>query len=294
MELARGIVKPAPFAYVRAQALVHVHELLERYGPDAKLLAGGQSLLAALNMRLASPGVVIDINGLDDHAGIGIHDESIRVGALVRHAQLERSRPVADAVPLLAEAIAHVAHPAIRNRGTFGGSLALADPAAELPACCLALDATLIVASAAGERRIRAADFFLDLFETALGPRDVLLGAEFTRLRPDEHCAFVEIARRHGDYAAAGIAVKARIVDGVASELRLAFFAIGRTPTLAEATASSLVGRVPDRNALAAAKAALRQDLEPMPDLYHGVQTKLHLAGVVLERALAALPLRHP
>lgn len=289
---AARAVKPAPFAYVRAQSLAHVHELLARHGADAKLLAGGQSLVPALNMRLACPAVLIDINGLDRYAHIEHHADRVRIGALVRHTGIEHSPELARAAPLFTKAVAHVAHPAVRNRGSFGGSLALADPAAELPACCLALDATLIVAAAAGERRVRAVDFFRDMFETALGPQDVLLGAECMPAAPDEHCAFVEIARRHGDYASAGLAVKARIADGVASELRLAFFAIGRVPKLATTAAGCLTQRPLDRAALAQAKAALRHDLAPLSDLEHGVQTKMHLADVVLERALAELPLR--
>lgn len=285
-------MKPAPFAYVRAETLDQVHELLAQYGPDAKLLAGGQSLVPALNMRLATPAVLIDINGLGEHGGIVATGEQVRIGALVRHAQLERSALVAETLPLLAQAIGYVAHPAVRNRGTFGGSIALADPAAELPACCLALDATFIAAGPKGERAIRAEQFFRDLFETDLAPDEVLLGARCSRLGTDEHCAFLEIARRHGDYATAGVAVKARIVDGLASELRLAFFAIDRFPKLAARAAACLTQRSLDGGAIAEAKAALRDDLEPMADVYHGAQTKLHLAGVALERALCALPLR--
>jgi carbon-monoxide dehydrogenase medium subunit len=284
-------LKPAPFAYVRAESLAHVHALLAEHGEEAKLLAGGQSLVPALNMRLATPSLLVDINGLDGLGRVDAGPDEIAIGALVRHAEIERSARVAEALPLLSRAIVHVAHPAIRTRGTFGGSIALADPAAELPACCLALDASFVVASSAGERRIPASAFFLDLFETALAPDEVLLRAQIPRLAPGEHCAFMEIARRHGDYASAGVALKARIDEGVATELRLAFFGVGRVPRLAPMAAACLAGRALDAAALARAKEALRSELEPMADTYHTADTKLHLAGVVLERALAALPL---
>jgi carbon-monoxide dehydrogenase medium subunit len=292
--LERGTppLKPAPFAYVRAEALAHVHELLTEHGSAARLLAGGQSLMPALNMRLAAPSVLIDINALEDQAHIAVDANCIRIGALVRHAQLERSRLVSEALPLLSQAIMHVAHPAIRNRGTFGGSLALGDPAAELPACCLALEATMIAAGPEVERRIPAAEFFVDLYETALMPGEVLLGAEFAPRAADEHCAFVEIARRHGDYATVGVTLAARVAGGVATELRLVFFAIDRIPKLAASAASCLTRCTIDATALARAKDALRHDLDPLPDVYHGAQTKLHLAAVVLERALARLPLQ--
>ncbi len=278
---------------MRAQSLAHVHDLLTEHGSAARLLAGGQSLIPALNMRLAAPSVLIDINALQDHAQIAADADCIRIGALVRHAQLERSDLVAAALPLLSRAIVHVAHPAIRNRGTFGGSLALGDPAAELPACCLALEATMIAAGPAGERHIPAAKFFVDLYETALTPDEVLIGVECAPIASDAHCAFIEIARRHGDYATVGLALEARIAEGMATELRLAFFAIDRVPRLAPLAASCLPRCAIDAAALARAKDALRQDLDPLPDVYHGAHTKLHLAGVVLERALATLPLQH-
>ena len=276
---------------MRAETLAHVHALLAAHGAEAKLLAGGQSLVPALNMRLATPSLLIDINGLDAYAHIDATVDEIAIGALVRHAGIERSALLAEALPLLPQAIAQVAHPAVRTRGTLGGSLALADPAAELPACCLALDARFVAASSAGERSIPVGEFFLDLFETALAPHEVLLGARIPRLAPGEHCAFVEIARRHGDYATAGVALKARIAEGIATGLRIVFFGVGRVPRLATRTAACLAGRAFDAAALAHAKEALRTELEPMADVDHGAETKLHLAGVVLERALAALPL---
>jgi carbon-monoxide dehydrogenase medium subunit len=268
-----------------------VHALLARYGDAARLLAGGQSLVPALNMRLATPSVLIDINGLAELGRIEPTAGGIAIGALVRHAQLERSACVATAAPLLIEAIAHVAHPAIRTRGTVGGSIALADPAAELPACCLALDAVFMAASPAGERRIAAQAFFSDMFETALAADEILLGVHVPQPGPGAHHAFYEIARRHGDYATAGLALTAHIADGVATRLRLAFFGVERRPRLVLATAQCLVGAPLDAPALARAREALRAELEPLADGEHAADTKLQLAEVVLERALARLPL---
>src|SRR5438067_6831411 len=189
-------LKAPSFAYAKAKSLADAFELVER--PGAKILAGGQSLIPSLNMRLASPELLVDITGLRELATIERRNGSLRIGALVTHAMLERSREVAEWVPLLAQAVVHVAHPAIRNRGTLGGSLALADPAAEYPACALALDATLVLTSRRGERRVAAAHFFRALFETDIRPGELLVAAEFPR---GERSVFIELARRHGDYA---------------------------------------------------------------------------------------------
>jgi len=205
-------LKAPSFAYAKAKSLTQVYELLER--PGARILAGGQSLIPSLNMRLASPELLVDITGLRELATIERRNGSLRIGALATHAMLERSREVAEQVPLLAQAVVHVAHPAIRNRGTLGGSLALADPAAEYPAVALALDATIVLRSRKGERRVRARDFFKALFETDLRPDELLAGAEFP---PAERSVFAELARRHGDYAIIGLA---GIADG--AEKRIA------------------------------------------------------------------------
>jgi carbon-monoxide dehydrogenase medium subunit len=285
-------LKPAPFGYVRAEAVSQVHELLAEHGAQARILAGGQSLVPALNMRLATPSVLIDINALQDYAHISAGEDRICIGALVRHAQLERSQLIAQALPLLSQAVAHVAHPAVRNRGTIGGSLALGDPAAELTACCVALDATIIAGGPERERRIPAAEFFVDLYETALEPHEMLLGVECAPLAADAHCAFAELAWRHGDYATVGLALHARIDQGIAREMKPVFFAVDRVPRLAANAALCLTGGPVNAAALGRAREALRHDLDALPDVYHGAQTKLHLAGVVLERALGTLPLQ--
>jgi carbon-monoxide dehydrogenase medium subunit len=268
-------LKAPAFAYAKATSLAEAFELAAR--PGAKILAGGQSLIPSLNMRLASPELLVDITGLRELATITRTAGGLRIGALVTHAMLERSSEIAQQVPLLAQAVPHIAHPAIRNRGTLGGSLALADPAAEYPACALALDATLILAGARGERRVKAGPFFRGLFETDIRPGELLVAAEFPRA---ERSVFLELARRHGDYAIIGLA-------GVANgaERRIAFCGAGGTPVLAERAS-----RAPS---LEAALAALRQDLNPPADLYNSPATKLHLAGVLLTRAWNSLAKPH-
>src|SRR5262245_11157723 len=199
-----GRVKAPNFSYVRAASVAQVLELLARNGEDAQILAGGQSLLPALNTRLTQPKLLIDINGLDALKGITMRNGQVRVGALARHVEVANSPLIAQHLPLIAEAMPHVGHLAVRNRGTFGGSIALADPAAELPACALALDARFILASTEGRREIAAADFFKGSHATARRANELLLEA----LIPVPHNSvpvFLELARRHGDFALAGL-----------------------------------------------------------------------------------------
>jgi carbon-monoxide dehydrogenase medium subunit len=263
-------VKAASFAYAKPRALEEALDLAAR--PGAKILAGGQSLIPSLNMRLSSPELLVDINGLEELKGIRLDKDTIRIGALTTHAELERSDVVKKHLPLLAAAVPHIAHPAIRNRGTIGGSLALADPAAEYPACVLALDATIIVTGKKGSRKINAGDFFKGLFETALKPGEILTAVEFKAQKKDERSAFLEIARRQGDYATVGLAAFA--TNGTK---RLAYFGAADRAVLAHNAAKA--------KDLESAKAALAKDLQPPADLYHSSATKLHLARVLLERA---------
>ncbi len=264
-------MKAPAFAYAKPGTLAEAFDLLERHGDHARVLAGGQSLIPTLNMRLSSPELLVDITGLAELKGISIDRGVLRIGALVTHAELLRSGDVAKHAPLLAAAVAHVAHPAIRNRGTFGGSLALADPAAEYPAVALALNATLFVKGRDGERRVAARHFFKGLFETDLRRGEILVAAEIPAQLKDERSAFLELARRHGDYAIVGLAA----FKG--EETRLAFLNVGATPVLAANAAM--------KKTLAEAKEALKADLMPSADLYNSAATKLHLAGVLLERA---------
>ena len=264
-------LKAPPFAYAKPRSLEEAFDLLAR--PGVKILAGGQSLIPSLNMRLSSPDLLVDIGGLSSLADIRIVRSSIRIGALTTHARIQRSEEVLKHVPMLAEAAAQIAHPAIRNRGTLGGSLALADPAAEYPACALALGATLVIKGRNGERRASADDFFKGLFETDLKPGEILAAVEFPL---GGQGTFHELARRHGDYATVGLAAYRR-----ESEIRLAFFGVGTKAVLAKRAAAAA------RTSIAAAQEALASDLDPPADLYHSGATKLHLARVLLGRALA-------
>src|SRR5262245_28986307 len=197
-------LKPSPFAYAKARSLAHAIELLA--DDEARLLAGGQSLIATLNMRLSAPRLLVDLNGVGGLDGIVVKDGVVEIGALVRHAQAEHSAEIARLAPLIATAMPHIGHPAIRNRGTIGGSIAFADPAAELPACLLALGGELAIAGPQGSRSMKADDFFKGLFETALTPREVLTAIRLPAATAETRVGFAELARRHGDYAMAGLA----------------------------------------------------------------------------------------
>ncbi len=269
-------MKAPAFAYAKPRSLAEALELLERHGEGARILAGGQSLVPTLNMRLSSPELLVDINGLDELRGIALSGGTLRIGALTTHSQVERSAEVRKHLPLLAEAVPHIAHVAIRNRGTIGGSLSLADPAAEYPACALALSAVLTLKGKAGERKVKAEQFFKALFETELKPGEVLTAVEFPVRQAADRSHFQELTRRHGDYAIVGLAAH-RNAEG----LRLAYFGAGATPVLARQAAA--------KRTLEEAKAALEKDLEPPADLYHSAATKMHLAKVLLERAWNAI-----
>jgi carbon-monoxide dehydrogenase medium subunit len=282
-------LKAPPFAYARARSLAEVFDLLAQHGDSAKLLAGGQSLLAALNMRLSAPRLLIDISRLTELKGIQARDGTVRIGALTTHAEIERSPEIRKHLPLLAQAAPHVAHPAIRNVGTLGGSVALADPAAEWPACCVALDAQVVIAAKSGTRRVAARDFFKGLYATALRPTEVLTYIEIKALGPDYRSAFVELTQRRGDYAIAGIAAVAKRAAGALTDLRLAFLGVGPTPVLARGAMAAMEGKRASADTIAAAAKALGKDFDPAADLYSTGATKLHFARVLTGRALAVL-----
>ncbi|CAN0291789.1 unnamed protein product, partial [Discosporangium mesarthrocarpum] len=283
-------VKPAPFAYVRATSLEHVFDLLDEYGDDARILAGGQCLMATLNMRLSAPELLIDINRIDGLSGISVDGGTLRIGALTRHAEVAGSDDVARHAPLIAKAMPHVAHVAIRNRGTFGGSVAFADPAAELPAVCRAIRARFVLQGRNGTRTVEANEFFHGLFETAREPNEVLVATEIPSIADgEEKTAFLELARRHGDYAIVGLAAQGKVSGGTFSDMRLAFFGAGDRPILAETANAALEGKAWSDETVAAAQAALDADLDPMPDLNGSVATKMHLARVLTGRALKEL-----
>jgi carbon-monoxide dehydrogenase medium subunit len=281
-------MKASAFAYARATSVGNALELLTAHGDRAKVLSGGQSLMPAMNLRLISPELIVDIGELAELRGIAVKGDIISIGALTRHAELANSPEIAAHAPLLTEAIAHVAHPAIRNRGTLGGSLAHADPASELPACMLALKATIIVRGQAGERRIAAQDFFNGIYQTALLPEELLVAVELPVARKNSSHFFHEFARRHGDYAILGLAAQAIVQGDAFADLRLAYFAIGDRPVLAR-TASKLVGIAITPALLSDASIALGDELDPQADQQASASMRRHLAKVLLVRCVATL-----
>src|SRR5438094_8720143 len=264
-------MKAPRFAYARPPSIAEALALLDKHGDDARVLAGGQSLVPMMNFRVAAPKVLVDINRIGSLAGIKVTRSFVRIGALTRHVELERSADVAKHLPLVAAAMPHIAHPAIRNRGTFGGSCALGDPAAELPACALALGATFVVAGKKGERRIAAEEFFKGLYATALKSGELLVAAEFPLAKPGYVSAFGELARRHGDYAMVGVAA-----HGKGSDVRVVFFGVGDRPQLVES--DNIEGVL-----------SKLDTLEPRADLHASAATKLHLAKVLAGRVLREL-----
>lgn len=281
-------MKAPQFAYCKPATLAEAFAALAAHGEDARVLAGGQSLVATLNMRLSSPSMLVDITGISGLDGIDRAGSMLRIGALATHRSIERSSLVAETAPLLAQAAPHIAHVAIRNCGTIGGSIAFADPAAEWPACMLALDATFVIAGAGGERRVKARAFFQGLYSTALAAGELLVAVEVPILA-GYRSAFLELARRHGDYAIAGVAAAAKVEGGTVRDVRLAYLGVGATPVLAAGAMRAVEGRPADAANIAAAQAALAGDLDPIGDLYSSPATKLHLARVLTGRALAAL-----
>ncbi|MFZ9734829.1 MAG: FAD binding domain-containing protein [Burkholderiaceae bacterium] len=283
-------MKSREFSYTRPASLQQALQALASHGAAAQVLAGGQSLVPALNLRLAAPEVLVDLQDCAELRGIAMSGNSLRIGALTTHAQIQSSPEVARHVPLLAQAVPYVAHVAIRNRGTIGGSLSLADPAAEYPAVALATGATIIVQGQAKDRRIAAADFFKGLYTTDLQPGEILTAVEFPIAGPDDRTGFYELARRRGDYAMVGLAAYVAVTQGRVSAAHLAYFAVADRPILAKTAGAKLVGQpLGDPSALAAATQALAADLDPLPDLQAASQTKSYLAGVVLKRVIQQL-----
>jgi carbon-monoxide dehydrogenase medium subunit len=275
-------VKPAPFAYAKARSLDDAIRLLGEHKGEAKVLAGGQSLIATLNMRLSHPSLLVDINGIAGLSGVSVRSGTVGIGALTRHVALERSSDIAKHAPLIAKAMRHIAHPAIRNRGTIGGSLSYADPAAELPACLVALDGEMDIVGAGGKRTVKAGEFFKGLFETALGASDVLSSVRFRAATAETRVGFAELARRHGDYAIVGLAASAKVSGSNLSDVRLVYFGVGEMPVRARKAEDALAqGSVDD--------AVSGLDLEPTSDIQATGDVKKHLAGVLLRRVAAQL-----
>jgi carbon-monoxide dehydrogenase medium subunit len=275
--------------YLRAMSLDDVWRARAEHGEAAQILAGGQTLLATLAFRLSDPKLLVDITRIAALRGVAVQGAVLRIGALTRHAELGRDPLVARHAPLLARAVPLIAHPAIRNRGTIGGSLAYADPAAELPACVVALGASVVVVSPRGERRIAAQDFFTGLLSTALAADELIAAVEVPVADAGHRVAIEEVARRSGDYAMAGLAAWVDMAGGRVAAARLVFFGVGAGPVLAAGAGAALVGQVPDAGAVAAAQAALAGDLDPPGDMHGPPEMKMHLARVLLGRVLSPM-----
>ncbi len=279
-------MKAAAFDYVKPASLTEALRLLAEAGEEARLIAGGQTLLATLNMRLSEPSVLIDITNLSELKGIQLNGKQLRIGALVTHTEIEESDLITKHAPLLKAAAPHIAHRAIRNLGTWGGSLAYGDPAAEWPACSLALNATMIIHGPAGERKIAAKDFFVDLYTTSLEPDDILVATEIPVPDSSQVFCFQELARRHGDYAVAGLAAVAQKQGAVLTQCQLIFFSVGATPLTAVKTQALIDGKKLNEQLIADAVKVVREEIEVIADLTNSAEAKQHLVGVLLERAL--------
>jgi aerobic carbon-monoxide dehydrogenase medium subunit len=285
-------MKPAPFDYHRPDTLDEALALVAEHAGDAKPLAGGQSLIPAMNFRLATPAVLVDLNWIKELAYLREGtDGGLRIGSMTRQRALERNDLVRRIAPLIDETMPFIAHPAIRTRGTVGGSLAHADPAAELPAVMLALDARFGVRSQAGARSIAASDFYVGLFSTALEPGELLTEIEIpaqSHIGARHGWAFEEMSRRHGDFALVGVAALVAVDDaGRCSRARIALLSVGDGPVLAERAAQALAGSVPSADAIrAAAEAAATEDIDPTSDMHASSRYRRQLATVLTRRAL--------
>ena len=282
-------MKPAPFEYQAPTSLDAALDVLASHGGEAKVLAGGQSLIPVMNFRLAEPALLIDINKLTELDFIRRDDDGgLRIGALTRQRRLERDPLVAELAPLLHETVPFIAHPQIRNRGTLGGSLAHADPAAELPAIAVALRARFRLRKAGGDRWVNASDFFGGLFTTSLEPDEILVEVAIPPLPPRTGWSFMEIARRHGDYAQIGVAALVTLDDsGRCREARLVYLSAGDVPVEAREAARLLVGTEISPEAVAAAADKVsRDEIHPFGDIHATAEFKRHLARVLTGRAL--------
>lgn len=282
-------MKAPGFDYVDARSIGDAVAAFRNCSGEARYLAGGQSLLATLNLRLSSPDLLIDLGNIAGLRGIEQRDDEIRIGALTCHADILSSALIAAQVPLLASAAPFVAHPAIRNKGTIGGSLALADPAAEFPAIALTLGARIELSDGERRRFVDADDFFLDLYETAMQPGEILAAIWFPVKRPTQRFSFDELARRRGDYAIVGAAVAADFEADIIKDIRIALISVGPTPMRARQAEDSLRGHALGEQSITAAQHALAQDLSPDDDPQVSSTTRMHLARVLLKRRLIAI-----
>ena len=282
-------MKARNFRYIRPSSLDQACRILAEGGGDAVPVAGGQSLLAGLNMRLSAPKLLVDIGDLKELTGQSYEGGAVRLGALTRHAELLGSQVLQKHVPLLVRAAAHIGHVAIRNRGTLGGSLAYADPAAELPACAVALGATLVLSSVVGEREVKAEDFFKGLFETELKPGELIVAVKFPAVQPGMAVGFAELSRRQGDFALVGLAALATMRRDRIGTARLAYFGCVDHAKVARAVSAAVTGLATPLPDTSAFEQAIRQDLTPEDTTGLRADTKLHMATVLTRRVLNSL-----
>jgi len=282
-------VKARAFSYFRASTIDEALAAHARCGGEARFIAGGQSLVPALALRLQAPQLLIDIAHIAELRGVSRQGDWLRIGALTRHREMLSEPLIGAHAPLLAAAAPHVAHPAIRNKGTLGGSVALADPASEFPAMVLAMGAEIEIVGPNGLRRVAADDYFIDLFETALAPGELLTAVHVPVTGPQHRFAFDELARRRGDYALVGCGMLAACEGSRIDRIRIAFFSVGNTPLRARRAEAALAGAVLDAARIAAAQAALDGDLSPPDDDQVPAPMRRHLARVLLGRLLGRL-----
>lgn len=276
-------MKAPKFDFERAESVAHALQLLADAGADARIIAGGQSLIPALNARMAAPTALIDIGNIAELRAISVAGGVLRIGALARHADIMRSPLIAQHAPLMAEAVQHIAHPAIRNRGTIGGSLGLADPAAEWPACVVALDARIVIAGPSGEREVAAADFFEGVYTVALEQNEMIVRIDVPVAQSGDRFVFDEISRRRGDFAIVGLAISWR--GGGAGALRFVFLGVGDRPEPVDIAAADFLARLraDDIDGLVAQATA---GLDPSDDPYVSTEYRLHLARVLCARLI--------
>jgi carbon-monoxide dehydrogenase medium subunit len=282
-------MKARAFDYVKPGNVQEAVGLLSQHGSAAQVLAGGQSLMAVMNLGMTMPELLIDITGIPGLKDITVTDQGVRIGALVTHSMLQASADIARHVPLLWQSVPHVAHLAIRNVGTIGGSLALADPAAEYPAVALALNARITLQGPQGQREVVASDYFRGLYDTARAEDELLVAVTFPKVKASEVMVFDELTRRRGDYAMCGLAAAFEVQGRRITQARLAYLSVGDRPMLAATAAAALIGQVPSAEVVAQAQAALAQDLSPRGDLHGSPASKLHWAKVLLARSLRQL-----
>lgn len=282
-------MKPAPFKYYAPASVAEALSLLAQYGYDAKVLAGGQSLIPTMNFRLAQPAILVDLNRISDLFYINpANDGGLQIGAMTRESQVEHSSLVAERSPLITETMPHIAHEQIRHRGTFGGCMAHADPAAELPVVAVALKAKMKIQGQSGERWVPADEFFLSLFTTVMMPDELLVEVAVPPMPPRTGWSFVEVARRHGDYALMGVAATVTLTgQNECAEARLVYVNGGDRPFNAEAATGLLAGQTLTPEAIeAAAQAAATQDVDPPSDIHATADYRRHLVKVLTRRAL--------